>query len=141
MSEGKRTEEPVEESTSDEAVPPTEEAPQTDASAKQANGSDCVDTLAADTETKMGVDQEESPDTTPHSPVAPSTNSVVDGVEGQSLKELETGETRMSPEPETNGDAEDPAVYVGIPSWEGRTCKELTCLREDMFRARIGGVR
>lgn len=141
MSEGKRTEEPVEESTSDEAVPPTEEAPQTDASAKQANGSDCVDTLAADTETKMGVDQEESPDTTPHSPVAPSTNSVVDGVEGQSLKELETGETRMSPEPETNGDAEDPAVYVGIPSWEGRTCKELTRLREDMFWARIGGVR
>ena len=117
----------------------TEEASQPDASAKQPNGSKRAGTPAADTETnQLGVDQEESPDTVPHSPVAPSTNGVVDGVEGQSLKELET---RASPEPETDGDAEDPAVFFGDATWEERTWKELTRLREDMFWARVGGVR
>lgn len=124
----------------------TEEVPQPDAdtSSKQPNGIEHAD---PDPSTdgveagQLGVTQEEEPDTLLHSPVAPSTNGVVDGVEGQSLKDLETADIRSSPEPETNGEAEDPALYVGDATWEERTWKELTRLREDMFWARVGGVR
>ncbi|KAF7795677.1 hypothetical protein EIP86_006842 [Pleurotus ostreatoroseus] len=35
----------------------------------------------------------------------------------------------------------DPRVYVGDSTWEERTWKELVRLREDMFWARIGGLR
>jgi Rab guanine nucleotide exchange factor SEC2 len=36
---------------------------------------------------------------------------------------------------------DDTEVYVGEGTWEERTWKELTRLREDMFWARVGGVR
>jgi hypothetical protein len=32
-------------------------------------------------------------------------------------------------------------VYVGDSTWEEKTWKEIVRLREDMFWARIGGVR
>ena len=55
--------------------------------------------------------------------------------------------------PETNGRhdadgardlatrAEDGGVYVGDATWEERTWKEVVRLREDMFWARLGGLR
>lgn len=104
-----------------------EEAPQAD--------------VDASVKLRNGVDpptQPEDPDTIPPSPVAPSTNGVVDGVKGQSLH---LADIRSSPEPEANAEIEDPALYVGDGTWEERTWKELTRLREDMFWARVGGVR
>ena len=45
--------------------------------------------------------------------------------------------------PLINGDreGEHQEVYVGDATWEERTWKELVRLREDMFWARIGGLR
>jgi hypothetical protein len=46
---------------------------------------------------------------------------------------------------EINGDVaknkEGGEVYIGSVTWEERTWKELVKLREDMFWARIGGLR
>lgn len=39
------------------------------------------------------------------------------------------------------GTAIDSAVYVGTATWEERTWRELMKLREEMFWARVGGVR
>jgi hypothetical protein len=39
------------------------------------------------------------------------------------------------------GDDADGEVYVGDATWEERTWKELVKLKEDMFWARIGGLR
>ena len=42
----------------------------------------------------------------------------------------------------TSGEEREPQeVYVGDATWEERTWKELVRLREDMFWARIGGLR
>ncbi|KAJ7196502.1 proline-rich protein [Mycena pura] len=43
-------------------------------------------------------------------------------------------------EEEAKGD-EDHEVYIGDVTWEERTWKEVVRLREDMFWARIGGIR
>jgi Rab guanine nucleotide exchange factor SEC2 len=43
--------------------------------------------------------------------------------------------------PQVREKNEDDADYVGDTTWEERAWKELTRLREDMFWARIGGVR
>ncbi|KII87856.1 hypothetical protein PLICRDRAFT_141867 [Plicaturopsis crispa FD-325 SS-3] len=48
----------------------------------------------------------------------------------------ETGST-----PETNGKDVSDQVYVGHATWEERTWKELVNLREELFWARIGGLR
>jgi hypothetical protein len=44
-------------------------------------------------------------------------------------------------EQEQPGFALDGTPYVGDGTWEERTWKELTRLREDMFWARMGGVQ
>ena len=38
-------------------------------------------------------------------------------------------------------DEKDEGNYVGETTWEERTWREIVKLREDMFWARIGGVR
>ncbi|KIP12093.1 hypothetical protein PHLGIDRAFT_82261 [Phlebiopsis gigantea 11061_1 CR5-6] len=45
--------------------------------------------------------------------------------------------------PDTASDVaeDDPGIYVGDSTWEERTWKELVKLREEMFWARIGGIR
>lgn len=47
--------------------------------------------------------------------------------------------------PETASDVaasdDEPGVYVGNSTWEERTWKELVKLREEMFWARLGGIR
>jgi len=43
--------------------------------------------------------------------------------------------------PEEQGFAPDGTPYVGDGTWEERTWKELTRLREDMFWARMGGAQ
>jgi len=53
-------------------------------------------------------------------------------------------ETHVQDSPEDASEAEDErelGTYVGNASWEERTWKELVKLREEMFWARIGGVR
>lgn len=45
-------------------------------------------------------------------------------------------DSEKSPQEDENGNQ-----YVGDATWEERTWKEITRLREDMFWARIGGVR
>jgi hypothetical protein len=40
-----------------------------------------------------------------------------------------------------DNEAHDGEVYVGAVTWEERAWKELARLREDMFWARVGGVR
>lgn len=42
---------------------------------------------------------------------------------------------------EENKDVNDKEVYVGETTWEERTWKEVIRIREEMFWARIGGVR
>ena len=64
-----------------------------------------------------------------------------------SAHEEETQVVNLTPETAsevaTSEDAteDEPGVYVGNSSWEERTWKELVKLREEMFWARIGGVR
>jgi len=45
------------------------------------------------------------------------------------------------PEEQEQGFAPDGTPYVGDGTWEERTWKELTRLREDMFWARVGGAQ
>jgi len=51
---------------------------------------------------------------------------------------LDTGKSPATAEPVY---APDGAPYVGDATWEERTWKELTRLREDMFWARLGSAQ
>jgi hypothetical protein len=42
---------------------------------------------------------------------------------------------------ESKNVGEDGEVYIGDTTWEERTWKEVVKLREDMFWARVGGLR
>jgi hypothetical protein len=55
----------------------------------------------------------------------------------------ESGDEAIEEEERTRKEKEEKArvVYVGDSTWEERTWKEIVRLREDMFWARIGGVR
>ncbi|CCL99575.1 uncharacterized protein FIBRA_01593 [Fibroporia radiculosa] len=84
------------------------------------------------------------------SPVASSINGVVDGVEGQPVKtqpEVLEAEGLVKDPLAAEADAvessveEDSRIYVGDTMWEERTWKELMRLREEMYWARVGGVR
>ncbi|EED83116.1 predicted protein [Postia placenta Mad-698-R] len=88
-----------------------------------------------------------------------SLNGLVDGVEGQSVQDRKNaadaiGLTDHQPAADaqaellsgvhdelTDTPAEEPGLYVGDATWEERAWKELIKLREEMFWARIGGVR
>ncbi|KZT03753.1 uncharacterized protein LAESUDRAFT_738103 [Laetiporus sulphureus 93-53] len=85
----------------------------------------------------------ENTEETPFSPVASSTNGVVDGVEGhKGHGKVETVPDIVSEDVSISSrDAEDAALYVGDGTWEERTWKELVRLREEMLWARIGGMR
>ncbi|KAM6503410.1 hypothetical protein JOM56_000353 [Amanita muscaria] len=54
-------------------------------------------------------------------------------------------DVNVASDPEQQGteekEGEDKEIYVGDATWEERTWKELVRLREDMFWARIGGLR
>ena len=54
---------------------------------------------------------------------------------------LEKGGKKVELEEEQAAFAPDGTPYVGDGTWEERTWKELTRLREDMFWARMGGVQ
>ena len=54
-----------------------------------------------------------------------------------SVGKLDTGKSPATAEPEY---ARDGTPYVGDATWEERTWKELTRLREDMFWARLGSA-
>lgn len=45
------------------------------------------------------------------------------------------------PAPPQNGEDANGEVYIGDATWEERTWKELAKLKEDMFWARVGGLR
>ncbi|KZT71873.1 hypothetical protein DAEQUDRAFT_763369 [Daedalea quercina L-15889] len=146
--EADKTEPPTDLPVAVDGVAPSEELPAhngAEANPTQPNGVDHADLPPASGSdsgaSQLDVDKPGDSDDVPHSPLAPSTNGVVDGVEGQSLKDREFADLRTSPEPEADGDTEDSTLYVGDATWEERTWKELTRLREDMFWARIGGVR
>lgn len=114
---------------------------ETEASAEQPDAVDHADSAMAPEESNAADTGAGDTDVAPPSPLAPSTNGVVDGVEGQSLKDLEMVDVPALPDPETDSDMEVSTIYVGDATWEERTWKELTRLREDMFWARVGGVR
>ncbi|TFY58639.1 hypothetical protein EVJ58_g6289 [Rhodofomes roseus] len=127
----------------DDATPSADPSTQskTGAPAEQPDAVDHVDPTTTHEESSAAHPAAEDSDVAPPSPLAPSTNGVVDGVEGQSLKDLEMVDVSAPPDPETDSDLDASTVYVGDASWEERTWKELTRLREDMFWARVGGVR
>ncbi|GBE83839.1 hypothetical protein BKA93DRAFT_826890 [Sparassis latifolia] len=77
-----------------------------------------------------------------------SVNGAAERVEGKSLNGAPDSDTSIEPketsEEERSSDESTGAyigAYVGDASWEERTWKELVRLREEMFWARIGGVR
>ncbi|PCH35356.1 hypothetical protein WOLCODRAFT_139866 [Wolfiporia cocos MD-104 SS10] len=98
-------------------------------------------------EESASAHEEEVVESRPPSPVAPSTNGVVDGIEGQSPGDIDPadiGGTPMSQDQDYDsitGESSADRFYVGDGTWEERTWKELVRLREEMFWARIGGVR
>jgi len=55
-----------------------------------------------------------------------------------SMGKLDTGKSPVTAEPVY---APDGTPYVGDATWEERTWKELTRLREDMFWARLGSAQ
>jgi hypothetical protein len=67
-------------------------------------------------------------------PVGSNDLSQLQGVSEDRSKDR--GETAVSKEEE-----KDKGTYVGDTTWEERTWKELVRLKEDMFWARVGGLR
>jgi hypothetical protein len=63
--------------------------------------------------------------------------NLVNGVETESTEK----EGEEIAKREDKEEAEDKEVYVGDATWEERTWKELVRLREEMYWARIGGLR
>lgn len=71
-----------------------------------------------------------------HSQAEPELESPVQEVEVVLEKELTAEPTEAEKVSEL-----DTRMYVGIATWEERTWRELMKLREEMFWARVGGVR
>jgi hypothetical protein len=61
----------------------------------------------------------------------------VNGMEEKEIVDERQNEERMKQEKEEK----TRVAYVGDATWEEKTWKEIVRLREDMFWARIGGVR
>jgi Rab guanine nucleotide exchange factor SEC2 len=78
----------------------------------------------------------------PRPPVRSTERRVLSDVTGNSSKAVDKSDTGKSAaitaEPEY---APDGMPYVGDATWEERTWKELTRLREDMFWARLGSTQ
>lgn len=72
----------------------------------------------------------------PHPPVRSTERRVLSDLTS-SMGKLDTGKSPATAEPEY---ALDGMPYVGDATWEERTWKELTRLREDMFWARLGSA-
>ena len=53
----------------------------------------------------------------------------------------ETQVINLTPDTASDVAEEEAGLYVGDSTWEERTWKELVKLREEMFWARIGGIR
>lgn len=70
----------------------------------------------------------------PHPPVRSPERRVL----SESMGKLDTGKSPATAEPVY---ALDGTPYVGDATWEERTWKELTRLREDMFWARLGSTQ
>jgi hypothetical protein len=69
------------------------------------------------------------------------TTSVVADAKSVVTTAAPTAPAAQSEEPQSKIAEEDGEVYVGDATWEERAWKELARLREDMFWARVGGVR
>lgn len=83
---------------------------------------------------------------------AVSVSDYGDADDKTEVVQLGKGDLKTKPDPalpvpisreNTDGAPEDDPIglYVGSATWEERTWKEITRLREDMFWARIGAVR
>jgi hypothetical protein len=73
----------------------------------------------------------------PHPPVRSAERRVLSDLTS-SMGKLDTGKSPATAEPAY---ALDGMPYVGDATWEERTWKELTRLREDMFWARLGSAQ
>jgi len=79
--------------------------------------------------------------------VSPTPSPSAPGSDVESAAEVESPVDDVPARPRVNGvhaapgAGPDGAVYIGDATWEERTWKELVRLREDMFWARVGGVR
>jgi hypothetical protein len=73
----------------------------------------------------------------PHPPVGSTERRVLSDI-APSMGKLDTGKSPATAEPVY---APDGTPYVGDATWEERTWKELTRLREDMFWARLGSAQ
>lgn len=70
--------------------------------------------------------------------------SLATDLERENENETEAHEVNETPENMSVSDhssEDDPRLYVGDILWEERAWKELVKLREEMFWARVGGVR
>ncbi|KAI0918780.1 hypothetical protein AcW1_009492 [Taiwanofungus camphoratus] len=135
--------EPSEESP--EEQPASEEPREASPGEEQAEEAVAGDDVADASGAAVGHEgsPEPSDDAAPSS-VALSTNGVVDGIEGQSIRSRDYGERADADAAKSVSEfsaEEDAGLYVGDATWEERTWKELVRLREEMFWARIGGVR
>ncbi len=74
--------------------------------------------------------------TNDHSQAEPELESPIQEVEVVVEKELTAEPIEVEKVSEL-----DTRMYVGIATWEERTWRELMKLREEMFWARVGGVR
>ncbi|KAJ7735793.1 proline-rich protein [Mycena metata] len=72
---------------------------------------------------------------------APVEAAKVDGEEKNPATNGHLDEEREEKSSQDTKDEDDHEAYVGDVTWEERTWKELVRLREDMFWARIGGLR
>lgn len=86
------------------------------------------------------------------------SQSTVDGSDNEKFYEADGGDTADKTDPssdrvvagangdrkadeEDKADDDDKEVYIGDATWEERTWKELVRLKEEMFWARVGGLR
>jgi hypothetical protein len=119
----------------------TPKAPESDPTPKGPSQDEAVATVP----THINGDVEETttssepvPDVSPPPPIG------TDSEDKTKAQVTETGEKddvveRASLESKNAG--EDGEVYIGDATWEERTWKEVVKLREDMFWARVGGLR
>lgn len=99
----------------------------------------------APTITPVGISDDHSESTHVEAPSAPEANvevieTLTTPVTEPDAIALITTTSTAQPEVQPKNE-EDSEVYVGDATWEERAWKELARLREDMFWARVGGVR
>ncbi|KAG7448750.1 uncharacterized protein BT62DRAFT_929843 [Guyanagaster necrorhizus] len=169
--EGENVEKEVEESTAEERPSVPSEVPTTEPVSASETVTEPYETSGSEPELSSAVEVEESPPTTlisegaeqarPSSsesiesdtPSSPTPSHVYGKVELEDRNvsagyddEQERFETPVQSVSESDDGKEEPEdetkeVYIGDTTWEERTWKELIRIKEDMFWARVGGLR